>query len=70
MIHVISLEWAREVWVALAVIHHTLDMSGKLNAKEMLDLFNYESTNMKKHLTKFQQNCGQVTCSPMIRIRK
>jgi hypothetical protein len=48
LIHATSLEWARKVWIALAV------MSSKLNIKEMLNTFNYESTNMKEHLTTFQ----------------
>jgi hypothetical protein len=54
LIFVISLEWTREVWVAQTVIHHTSDMSSKLNVKETFNSFNYESTNMKEHLTKFQ----------------
>jgi hypothetical protein len=41
------MEWAREVWVALAVIHHTSDMSSKLNVKETFSTFNNEPTNMK-----------------------
>jgi hypothetical protein len=54
LIHVISLEWAREVWVALAVIHHTSNVPSKLNVKEMFTTFNYESTNTKERLEKFQ----------------
>jgi hypothetical protein len=54
LIHVISLECAREVWVALAVMHHTSSMSGKLNIKEMFHTFCCQSTNMKEHLTRFQ----------------
>jgi hypothetical protein len=54
LIHVISLEWAWEVWLALLVIHHSPDMSSKQNVTEMFNRFNYESTNMKEHLTKFQ----------------
>jgi hypothetical protein len=53
LINVISFEWTRKVWVALAVIHHTL-ISCKLKVKEMFNTFNYESTNTKKHLSKFQ----------------
>ncbi len=34
LIYGISLEWTREVLVALVVIHHTSDMSSKLNVKE------------------------------------
>jgi hypothetical protein len=53
-VYVISLEWAREVWVALAVIHHTSSISSKLNIKEMFNTFCYQSTNMKEHLIRFQ----------------
>ncbi len=60
LIYVISLEWAREVWVALAVIHHTSSMSSKLNIKEMrgsrmyIYTFCYQSTDTKEHLIRFQ----------------
>jgi hypothetical protein len=64
LIHVISLEWAQEVWIALAVIHHTLDISSKLDVKEMFNTFNYELTKMKRVTSdQVPTYLGQVACS-------
>ena len=63
LIHVISLEWAREVWVALAVMHHTSSMSSKLNIKETFNTFCYQSANMKEHLTRFQHIVVQLNAA-------
>jgi hypothetical protein len=68
LIHIISLEWPREVWVALAFMHHTSSMSSKLNIKEMLNTFYYQSSKMKEHLTRGDQvptYWGPVECSRM-----